>query len=340
MYRIKYFFSFFPTCAIDCPKQNVVERIVALLEQKEIECEAIVILILMFKNFKQLRDYLLYSNFHLKAMNYLDNIRVVQYLEEICEIEPKISNDLLNYGIVESIVRIINNSDFVLFGILIDLLGFFVQIGAKEAIQVIPFLAESLDFLSDDDNKLSKSLEFLEKILPYTYDIIIRNGFISEFIKKIVGFKPYQIAIGLKILLKIALDGHVVDLINNNITTLLEFVFMINRDELCEPSPIISSIRIIALIIDCLKENGLELVFRSKLKQYITEILQKGTYEERQASVQITYSVVFFADREDASIYLENNGVLELFTQLFLSSSCDDTVTTQTILRNVAKNAK
>lgn len=211
-----------------------------------------------------------------------------------------------------------------MFGILIDLLGFFVQIGAKEAIQVIPFLAESLDFLSDDDNKLSKSLEFLEKILPYTYDIIIRNGFISEFIKKIVGFKPYQIAIGLKILLKIALDGHVVDLINNNITTLLEFVFMINRDELCEPSPIISSIRIIALIIDCLKENGLELVFRSKLKQYITEILQKGTYEERQASVQITYSVVFFADREDASIYLENNGVLELLLLSIQNDYNDD----------------
>ena len=35
---------------------------------------------------------------------------------------------------------------------------------------------------------------------------------------------------------------------------------------------------------------------------------------------------------------LNDNGVLELFTQLFLSSSCDDTVTTQTILRNVAKN--
>ncbi|KAH0794645.1 TKL family protein kinase [Histomonas meleagridis] len=35
---------------------------------------------------------------------------------------------------------------------------------------------------------------------------------------------------------------------------------------------------------------------------------------------------------------LNDNGVLELFTQLFLSSSCDDIVTTQTILRNVAKN--
>ncbi|OHT02059.1 TKL family protein kinase [Tritrichomonas foetus] len=35
---------------------------------------------------------------------------------------------------------------------------------------------------------------------------------------------------------------------------------------------------------------------------------------------------------------LNDNGVLELFTQLFLSSSCGDTATTQTILRNVAKN--
>ena len=35
---------------------------------------------------------------------------------------------------------------------------------------------------------------------------------------------------------------------------------------------------------------------------------------------------------------LNDNGVLELFTQLFLSSSCGDTSTTQTILRNVAKS--
>ena len=35
---------------------------------------------------------------------------------------------------------------------------------------------------------------------------------------------------------------------------------------------------------------------------------------------------------------LNDNGVLELFTQLFLSSSCGDTLTTQTILRNVAKS--
>lgn len=35
---------------------------------------------------------------------------------------------------------------------------------------------------------------------------------------------------------------------------------------------------------------------------------------------------------------LNDNGVLELFTQLFLSSSCGDTGTTQTILRNVAKS--
>jgi hypothetical protein len=34
---------------------------------------------------------------------------------------------------------------------------------------------------------------------------------------------------------------------------------------------------------------------------------------------------------------LHENGVLELFTQLFLSSSCGDIVTTQAILRNVAK---
>jgi hypothetical protein len=34
---------------------------------------------------------------------------------------------------------------------------------------------------------------------------------------------------------------------------------------------------------------------------------------------------------------LHENGVLELFTQLFLSSSCGDVVTTQAILRNVAK---
>ncbi|OHT07609.1 TKL family protein kinase [Tritrichomonas foetus] len=35
---------------------------------------------------------------------------------------------------------------------------------------------------------------------------------------------------------------------------------------------------------------------------------------------------------------LNDNGVLELFTQLFLSSSCGDTVTTQMILRNVARS--
>lgn len=35
---------------------------------------------------------------------------------------------------------------------------------------------------------------------------------------------------------------------------------------------------------------------------------------------------------------LNDNGVLELFTQLFLSSSCEDTITTQTILRNVARS--
>jgi hypothetical protein len=34
---------------------------------------------------------------------------------------------------------------------------------------------------------------------------------------------------------------------------------------------------------------------------------------------------------------LHDNGVLELFTQLFLSSACEDAVTTQSILRNVAQ---
>ncbi|KAH0785973.1 hypothetical protein GPJ56_010107 [Histomonas meleagridis] len=317
-------FLFSSQVTSQCPTPELIKEILdlSLTDNPDISARALNALCDIFESYPETRDFLLAHNFHLQIAKFFDNIMIISHLFDLASIEPKIISDLVDAGLINSIIDNIQGSEPSYFQTATSLYIYILNHGFPQAFERVDDLLIRLTFNENKRNQLS-SLQFLYAVLPSVIKYLRSNSFFDVFLPRILSFDMNELSVAFKIIERISyLRDYAVLLYQKKVVPIIHRLFLM-EEEFSDPNPKISALNILTNIFILGSEYATTLL-SSPIIDDVMSCFKMGQFEERLASVRfITSMIIYMSDDQQIQRFLCDNKVLEMLMEVLQATLSD-----------------